>query len=102
MVSITEKVKATLKSQDTEGWFEIHFTRTPGYLCALFFKHLHIHPIAVTLMSIVIGAASGWCFYFDDLLTKACVKFTCIPSGALQLSGQGEGLPLLPKGYAQA
>ena len=67
MVSITEKVKATLKSQDTEGWFEIHFTRTPGYLWALFFKHLHIHPIAVTLMSIVIGAASGWCCYFDDL-----------------------------------
>ena len=67
MDRITDKVRATLKSQDTEGRFELYFTRTPGYLWALFFKALHVHPIAVTLMSIVIGAASGWCFYSEDI-----------------------------------
>ena len=65
MDRITDKVRATLKSQDTEGRFELYFTRTPGYLWALFFKALHVHPIAVTLMSIVIGAASGWCFWWS-------------------------------------
>lgn len=66
-MSLKENVLATLKSEDTEGPFELYVTRTPGYLWALFFKALHIHPIAVTLISIVIGAASGYFFYFDDV-----------------------------------
>ena len=56
-----------MKSEDTEGAFELYVTRTPGYLCALFFKALHVHPIAVTLISIVIGASCGYFFYFNDL-----------------------------------
>lgn len=67
MNKLTEKVKATLKSQDTEGRFELYVTRTPGYLWALLFRRLHVHPVAVTLASIVIGAASGWCFYYSDI-----------------------------------
>ncbi len=66
-MSLTERVRATMKSEDTEGAFELYVTRTPGYVWALFFKALHIHPIAVTLISIVIGAASGYFFYFDDV-----------------------------------
>lgn len=56
-----------MKSRDTESDFELYVTRTPGYLWALFFKALHVHPIAVTLMSIIIGAAAGICFYWPDL-----------------------------------
>lgn len=66
-MSLIDKVKATLKCQDTEGVFELYATRTPGYLFACMFKWLGIHPVTVTLMSIVIGAASGWFFYTDDL-----------------------------------
>lgn len=66
-MSLTERVKATMKSEDTEGAFELYVTRTPGYLWALFFKALHIHPIVVTLISIVIGTSCGYFFYFDDL-----------------------------------
>jgi hypothetical protein len=66
-MSLIDKVKATLKSQDTEGPFELYVTRTPGYLWACLFKWLGIHPVAVTLMSIAIGAASGWFFYSNDL-----------------------------------
>jgi len=66
-MDLIERVKATMKSEDTEGVFELYVTRTPGYLWALFFKALHVHPIAVTLISIVIGACSGFFFYFDDL-----------------------------------
>lgn len=66
-MSLKEKVQATMKSEDTEGPFELYVTRTPGYLWALFFKALHIHPIVVTLISIVIGAASGYFFYSTDI-----------------------------------
>ena len=66
-MNLTERVRATMKSEDTEGAFELYVTRTPGYLWALFFKALHVHPIAVTLISIVIGASCGYFFYFDDL-----------------------------------
>ena len=66
-MSLIDNVKATLKSKDTEGPFELYVTRTPGYLWACLFKWLGVHPIAVTLMSIVIGAASGWFFYSNQL-----------------------------------
>lgn len=64
-MSLIDKVRATLKSEETEGRFELYVTRTPGYLWALFFKALKVHPVTVTLLSIVIGALVGPCFYFD-------------------------------------
>lgn len=78
MSSLIDKVRATLKSSDTEGPFELYVTRTPGYLWALFFKALHVHPVAVTLLSIVIGTAAGVFFYFDDLLLNAAGMFLLI------------------------
>lgn len=66
-MTFTDHVRSTLKCADTEGNFELYVTRTPGYLWALFFKYLHVHPIAVTLLSIVIGVLAGPCFYNDTL-----------------------------------
>lgn len=68
---LRDKVLATMKSTDTEGPFELYVTRTPGYLWALLFRALGVHPIAVTLMSIVIGAAAGVCFYSHSLAINA-------------------------------
>lgn len=64
-----ERVRATMKSRDTEGPFELYVTRTPGYILALFFKALHWHPIAVTLLSMVLGVAAGWCYGRTDTAT---------------------------------
>ena len=64
----TAKLRATFKSKDTEEWLDIYFTRPLGYLWALFFKHLHIHPNVVTILSMVIGALAGYMFYFTDLV----------------------------------
>ena len=66
-MSLKQRVLATMKSEDTESAFELYVTRTPGYLWALLFRALHVHPIMVTLLSIVIGASTGYFFYFDDL-----------------------------------
>lgn len=66
-MNLKERVLATMKSTDTESRFELYVTRTPGYLWALLFRKLGVHPIAVTLLSIVIGAASGYFFYLPSL-----------------------------------
>lgn len=66
-MQLITNVRKTLKSADTEGPFELYVTRTPGYLWALLFKTLHVHPIVVTLLSIIIGAAVGPCFFFPEL-----------------------------------
>lgn len=63
MSSLKQRVLATMKSRDVESDFELYVTRTPGYLWALLFRRLHVHPIVVTLMGIVIGSASGIFFY---------------------------------------
>jgi len=65
-----------MKSEDTEGRFELLFTRTPGYLWAQFFRVLHIHPIAVTLISIVLGVASAFFFVRTDL--KSNIIAVCL------------------------
>lgn len=67
MSTLIDKVRQTMKNEDLEGPFELYVTRTPGYLWARLFRLLHVHPIAVTLMSIVLGAASGVCFYFESM-----------------------------------
>jgi len=66
-MSLKERVLSTMKSRDTESDFELYVTRTPGYLWALFFKALHVHPIAVTILSTLLGAAAGWFFWSEDL-----------------------------------
>ncbi len=66
-MSLKERVLSTMKSRDVESDFELYVTRTPGYLWALLFRRLHVHPIAVTIMSIGIGAASAIFFYYEDL-----------------------------------
>ena len=70
MSKLFDNVRSTMKSSDTEGRFELLFTRTPGYLWACFFRLLHIHPIAVTLISIVLGAASAFFFVKTDLVSN--------------------------------
>ena len=57
----------TLKSQDTEEWLDLIFYRPLGYRWALFFKKINVTPNTVTIISIVLGVASGILFYFNDL-----------------------------------
>lgn len=60
-------LNASFKSEDTEEWLDVHFTRPIGLVLALFCKRLGIHPNAVTIVSIFVGAAAGWMFFHTDL-----------------------------------
>lgn len=62
-----EQLSATFKSQDTEEWLDIRFTRPLGLLWARLFRRWGVHPNVVTLLSIVLGVAAGVLFYFESL-----------------------------------
>ena len=65
--SFGELLRASMKSKDTEEWLDVHFTRPIGLAFALLWRRLGVHPNAITLLSIVLGACAGWMFYYTDL-----------------------------------
>ena len=60
-------LQASFKSNDTEEWVDIHFTRKIGLLIALACRKLHIRPNTVTIISIVLGLAAAVMFYYSDV-----------------------------------
>lgn len=64
-MSKKQEIKSTIKSADTEEWLDVVFTRPIGYAWTLLFKSLGVHPNVVTVISMVLGAASGVFFAFD-------------------------------------
>lgn len=67
MATFKELLQASFKSDDTEEWLDIHFTRPIGLVFALFWNKLGVHPNAITILSIFLGGAAGVMFYFTDL-----------------------------------
>ena len=59
-------LKASFKSEDTEEWLDVYFTRPIGLVFALFWNKLNVHPNAITILSMFLGAAAGYMFYFTD------------------------------------
>ncbi|UKK77128.1 CDP-alcohol phosphatidyltransferase family protein [Segatella bryantii] len=69
---MNEKVQSTLKSSETEDWLDYHFVRPLSYYCAVGFAKLGVHPNMVTIMSMIIGAASTYfyahgCYYYEGM-----------------------------------
>lgn len=67
MAENNNQFSSSLKSQDTEEWLDIHFTRPLGLLWANFFNRFDVHPNVVTILSILLGIAAGVMFYFPNL-----------------------------------
>lgn len=59
---MNEKVFATLKSTETEDWFDMHVMRPLSYLWACLFARMGVHPNTVTILSMIIGGGS--CVFF--------------------------------------
>lgn len=57
-----ELLRASFKSDDTEEWLDIHFTRPVGLAFALMWERLHVHPNVVTVVGIVLGLCSALLF----------------------------------------
>lgn len=108
MPTLKQQVLATMKSTDTEGPFELYATRTPGYLWALLFKRLGVHPIAVTLMSMLLGCACGWFFYQSSLIYNVIGMallvvanwFDCADGQLARMTGQKTLIGRILDGFA--
>lgn len=67
---MNEKIAKTLKSAETEDWMDLHIIRPACYYLSVFFAKLDVHPNTVTIISMIIGAAScvffaSGCFYYE-------------------------------------
>ena len=66
MSKFKELLQQSFKSNDTEEWLDVHFTRPIGLVFALFWNKLGVHPNAITILSIFLGIGSGFMFYYRD------------------------------------
>ena len=69
------EMRSTYKSMDTEEKWDLWVVRPIGFVEALFCRRLHIHPNAITIVSILFGAASGYFFFMVSAMAMA--GFTC-------------------------
>ncbi len=67
MATFRELLQASFKSEDTEEWLDVHFTRPIGLVFALLWNKLGIHPNVITIVSFFLGAGAGWMFSHTDL-----------------------------------
>ena len=65
-MTLKEEYQASLKSLDTEEWFDLHFHRPLGFLWAKLFAKLGVSPNAITVASIFMGVAGGIMLYFHQ------------------------------------
>lgn len=56
-----------MKSEDTEEWLDVHFTRPIGLVFALLWRKLDVHPTVITILGMFLGAAAGWMFWHTEL-----------------------------------
>ena len=63
-----ELLQASLKSEDTEEWLDVHFNRPIGLAFALASAKLGIKPNTITILSIFLGVAAGVMFSYTDLV----------------------------------
>lgn len=64
---LRQEYLGSLKSGDTEEWFDLIFYRPIGFTWAYMAKKLGIHPNAITVASIFLGIGAGVAFYFNNL-----------------------------------
>ena len=70
--SYKELLKESFKSNETEEWLDIWFTRPIGLAVAMVCGRLGITPNMITLGGIAIGVAAGWMFHYTDLPHNLC------------------------------
>lgn len=63
---LKEEYRNSLKSSDTEEWFDLIFYRPIGFVWAVIARKFGIHPNAITIASIFIGVGAGVAFYYND------------------------------------
>ena len=64
---LKEEYRSSLKSMDTEEWFDLVFYRPVGFVVAVICRRLGIRPNAITIASIFLGIGCGVLLYFNNI-----------------------------------
>lgn len=72
MSELDKEYEASLKSIETENKIDRIFYRPIGFRIARALRNTGITPNMVTIISIFVGAATGFLFYPQDLLLNVC------------------------------
>ena len=75
---LKEEYRGSLKSSDTEEWFDLIFYRPIGFTWAVIARKLGIHPNAITIASIFIGIGAGIAFYYNNFWINLLGMFLLI------------------------
>lgn len=75
---LREEYRSSLKSSDTEEWFDLIFYRPIGFAWAVLARKLGIHPNAITIASIFIGIGAGVAFYYNNFWINLLGMFLLI------------------------
>lgn len=75
---LREEYRGSLKSSDTEEWFDLIFYRPIGFFWAVLARSLGVSPNAITIASIFIGIGAGVAFYFDNFWINLLGMFLLI------------------------
>ena len=113
---MNEKVFATLKSAETEDWFDMHIMRPLSYLWVQLFARLNVHPNMVTVLSMIIRGGSciffaHGSFYYEGisglifniiaiLLLMWAALFDCVDGQLARLTGKKSRLGRILDGVA--
>lgn len=65
--SFKELLKDSMKSNDTEEWIDVYFTRPIGLVFALIWHKMGVTPNTITILSIFLGVGAGVMFYFTNI-----------------------------------
>ena len=71
-MSFRQLLHESFKSNDTEEWLDIYFTRPIGLVFALMWIKIGVTPNFVTVLSMFLGAGAGFCFYHTVLWWNVC------------------------------
>ena len=64
--SYRQLLRESFKSNETEEWLDIWFTRPIGLALAMVCHRLRVTPNMVTVVGILLGMVAGWMFYYTD------------------------------------
>lgn len=63
---LRDEYRASLKSSDTEEWFDLIFYRPIGFAWAVLCRKIGVTPNAITIASIVLGLGAAVAFYYNN------------------------------------
>lgn len=63
---LRDEYSASLKSSDTEEWFDLIFYRPIGFAWAVLCRKIGVTPNAITIASIVLGLGAAVAFYYNN------------------------------------